>query len=189
MVLICLFHRLDFLPLNSDVWFTRNSGTLQTVLRAIFGVFWLVDGAFKFQPGFVDAFSGMISSAAAGQPSWLSGWFSFWASATSPNPALVVYCTGGLELAIGFCLVVGLLRKLAFTAAFFLSLVIWSVPEGFGGPYGPGSTDIGTGIVYALASVLFLVAMAAFGPSSPSLDSAIEKKWPSWKRLAEIKSD
>jgi nitrite reductase (NO-forming) len=68
-------------------------------------------------------------------------------------------------------------------------LIIWSVPEGFGGPYGPGSTDIGTGIVYALASILFLVAMAAFGPSSLSLDSAIERKWPSWKRLAEIKSD
>jgi nitrite reductase (NO-forming) len=100
----------------------------------------------------------------------------------------VVYCTGGLELAIGFCLIVGLLRKLAFTAAFFLSLIIWSVPEGFGGPYGPGSTDIGTGIVYALASILFLVAMAAFGPSSLSLDSAIERKWPSWKILAEIKS-
>jgi uncharacterized membrane protein YphA (DoxX/SURF4 family) len=73
MVLICPFYHFDFLRLNSDVWFTRNSDALQVVLRVVFGVFWLIDGALKFQPGFVDAFSGMISGAAAGQPSWLSG--------------------------------------------------------------------------------------------------------------------
>jgi nitrite reductase (NO-forming) len=172
-----------------DVWFLRNAPTLNVALRVVFGLFWLIDGALKFQPGFVDAFSDMIAGAAAGQPSWLGGWFSFWASATSSNPALAVYSTGALELAIGVCLVAGLLQKIAYTASFFLSLIIWSVPEGFGGPYGPGSTDVGTGAVYALASVMFLVAMAAFGPSRLSLDFVIERKWPRWKKLAEIRSD
>jgi nitrite reductase (NO-forming) len=172
-----------------DLWFLRNAPTLNVVLRVVFGLFWLIDGALKFQPGFVDAFPDMIAGAAAGQPSWLGGWFSFWASATSSSPALAVYSTGALELAIGVCFVVGLLQKIAYTASFFLSLVIWSVPEGFGGPYGPGSTDVGTGAVYALASVMFLVAMAAFGPSRLSLDFVIERKWPRWKRLAEIRSD
>jgi nitrite reductase (NO-forming) len=177
------------LRIVSDIWFLRNAPALNVVLRVIFGLFWLIDGALKFQPGFVDAFPDMISRAAAGQPSWLGGWFSFWASATSSNPALVVYSTGTLELAIGVCLVIGLLKKIAYTASFFLSLVIWSVPEGFGGTYGPGSTDVGTGAVYALASIMFLVAMAAFGPSRLSLDSAIERKWPRWKSLAEIRRD
>ncbi|MGD1055559.1 MAG: hypothetical protein ABR867_05720 [Nitrososphaerales archaeon] len=174
--------------INSDAWFLRNAAALKVAARVVFGAFWLIDGALKFQPGFVDAFSGMVSDAAAGQPSWLAGWFSFWASATSSNPAFVVYSTGALELAIGVCLVVGLLQKLAFTASFFLSLVIWSVPEGFGGPYGPGSTDVGTGAVYALASVMFLAAMAAFGPSRLSLDFAIGRRWPRWNKLAEFRS-
>ena len=29
-----------------------------------------------------------------------------------------------------------------------MSLVIWSTAEGFGGPYAPGSTDIGAAIIY-----------------------------------------
>ncbi|MGD0476845.1 MAG: hypothetical protein ABSB29_01615 [Nitrososphaerales archaeon] len=169
-----------------DNWFVGNINALKVTLRVLFGMFWLIDGVLKFQPGFVDAFSGTVS--ASGQPGWLVGWFSFWASATSSNLAFFVYSTGVLEVAIGTCLILGLLRKLAYTASFFLSLLIWSVPEGFGGPYGPSSTDIGTGIVYALASLLFLVANAAFGPSRYSLDLQIEKRFPGWKRIAEVKS-
>lgn len=149
-------------------------------------MFWLIDGALKFQPSFVNAISPIVT--ASGQPAWLAGWFSFWASATSSNTAFFVYSTGVLEVAIGTCLILGLMRKLAYTASFFVSLLIWSVPEGFGGPYVPGSTDIGTGIVYALASLLFLVMNATFGPSRYSLDLQIEKRFPGWKKIAEVKS-
>lgn len=176
------------MSLSSDVWILRHAPALKVTFRIVFGIFWLIDGTFKFQPGFVNSFSGMIAGAAGGQPSWLAGWFSFWSSATSSNPALFVYSTGALEIAIGLCLIAGLLQKMAVTGSLLLGLLIWSVPEGFGGPYGPGSTDIGTGVVYALASVLFLIIMAAFGPSRLSLDFAIERKWPPWKKLAEIQS-
>jgi len=176
------------LQLRLDNWFVRNVTMLKVVLRSIFGIFWLIDGLLKFRPGVVEAFPDLVRSAADGQPAWLSGWFSFWASTTSSNPSFFVYSTGLLEVAIGACLILGLLRKLAYTASFFLSLVIWSVPEGFGGPYGPGSTDIGTGIVYSLASVMFLVINAVFGPSRYSLDIQIEKRFPSWKKIAEIRS-
>ncbi|MDG6970868.1 MAG: DoxX family protein [Nitrososphaerota archaeon] len=171
-----------------DNWFVKNIDTLKVALRVVFGMFWLIDGMLKFQPGVVEAFSGMIRDASAGQPAWLSGWFSFWASATSSNPGFFVYSTGALEVALGLCLMFGLLRKVAYTASFFLSLVIWSVPEGFGGPYGPGATDIGTGIVYALASLLFLIVNAFFGPSRYSLDFIIERRLPGWKKIAEIRS-
>lgn len=171
-----------------DSWFVRNISVLKVVLRVVFGVFWLIDGLLKFQPGVVEAFPDMVRSAAVGQPAWLGGWFSFWASTTASNPIFFVYSTGVLEVAIGACLILGLLRKLAYTASFFLSLVIWSVPEGFGGPYGPGSTDIGTGIVYALASLLFIIVNATFGPSRYSLDAKIERRVPSWRKIAEVRS-
>ncbi len=179
---------MQSLQVGLDNWFVRNVSALKVVLRVIFGMFWLIDGALKFQPGLVNVFPDMIRSASDGQPAWLAGWFSFWASTTSSNPAFFVYSTGVLEVTIGACLTLGLLRKLTYTASFFVSLVIWSVPEGFGGPYGPGSTDIGTGIVYALASLLFLMVNAVFGPSRSSLDSQIEKRRPGWKKIAEVRS-
>src|SRR5256886_3031064 len=77
------------------------------------------------------------------------------------------------------------MRKVAYTAGFLLSLIIWSVPEGFGGPYGPSSTDIGTGIIYAFVFLLLMIINATFGPSRGSLDYAIERRWPAWKNASE----
>ncbi|MGI0084211.1 MAG: hypothetical protein ACREBQ_03925 [Nitrososphaerales archaeon] len=171
-----------------DSWFVRHINPLKTSMRVIFGIIWGIDGALKFQPGLVQAYPSMINGIASAQPSWLSGWFSFWASSTSSNPALFIQIQGILELSLATALVLGLLRKIAYTGGFLLSLLIWAVPEGFGGPYGPSSTDIGTGIIYALSFLLLIIVNAAFGPSKLSLDWYIERKWPAWKRIAEIRS-
>jgi len=66
--------------------------------------------------------------------------------------------------------------------------MIWAVPEGFGGPYGTGSTDIGTGIIYAFAFLLLMLLELASTSNEWTLDSRIEKFWPKWKRVAEIKT-
>ena len=94
-----------------DNWFARNLSSLKTIVRIIFGIFWAIDGALKFAPGFVDAFSSMIKDPASGQPALLTGWFSFWASITSSNPAFYVYSTGLVELAIAFGIIFGFMRK------------------------------------------------------------------------------
>jgi hypothetical protein len=42
-------------------------------------------------------------------------------------------------------------------------LIIWSTAEGFGGPYQPGTTDIGTSIMYTfIFASLFLSAASRF---------------------------
>jgi nitrite reductase (NO-forming) len=166
---------------------SQRLGVALVIMRVIFGTFWLIDGYLKLQPGMVQAFPSLIKSVASGQPAWLSGWFSFWENMTASNAAPAVYSIAALELVLGACLVIGLMRKLAYIVSFFYSLIIWSVPEGFGGPYGPGSTDIGTGIVYALVSLLFLLIISIFGPSPYSLDYLIEGKIPGWKKLAEFR--
>lgn len=171
-----------------DNWFVRHVAALKTVMRVVFGVVWALDGALKFQPGVAESLSQMISDAGQGQPSWLQPWFSFWSSAVSGNPVFFAAMIGVVELALAFALVAGFIRKVAYTCGFFLSLVIWSVPEGFGGPYGPSSTDIGTGIIYAFVFLLLLIVNATFGSSRISLDYLIERSWPGWKRLAEIRS-
>jgi thiosulfate dehydrogenase (quinone) large subunit len=61
------------------------------------------------------------------------------------------------ETAIAICLILGVFGNLTNISGFLLSIMIWSTAEGFGGPYMPGSTDIGTAIIYAVTFVgLFL---------------------------------
>jgi uncharacterized membrane protein YphA (DoxX/SURF4 family) len=168
----------------SGNWIVRNVYWLKSFIRIILGIVWLIDGYLKFQPGFVDSFPDLIKSA--GQPAWLQPWFSFWYNVTVGNAAPFVYGIGALEVSLGVTLVLGVLRKLAYTGGLLLSLLIWAVPEGFGGPYGSGSTDIGTGIVYSFVFLSLIMINAMSGPSKYSLDYFIERRLPSWKRVAEF---
>ncbi len=168
-------------------WVVRSVLWLKTLIRVILGIVWLVDGYFKFQPGLVDSFPDMIRAAGDGQPAWLQPWFSFWANTTTGNAALAVYTIGTLELALGIALVLGLLRKIVYLGGIVLSLLIWAVPEGFGGPYGPGSTDIGTGIIYSFVFLSLIIINATYGSSKYSLDYFLEQRSPFWKRLAEFR--
>jgi uncharacterized membrane protein YphA (DoxX/SURF4 family) len=167
-------------------WLVRHSASFKTAFRVIFGLVWLIDGSLKFAPGLLAKFPGMVTSAGQGQPAWLHPWFSFWAAQAAAHPAFWVYTTGTLELALAFCLIFGFLRKIAYLGGIFLSLLIWAVPEGFGGPYGPGATDIGTGVVYALLFLALIVLNASFGASRWSLDYYIERRWPRWGVVAEF---
>jgi len=167
-------------------WLVQHSESLKTAFRVIFGLIWLIDGGLKFSPGLVGKFSGLVTTAGQGQPAWLHPWFSFWASQAAAQPAFWVYTTGTLELALAFCLIFGFLRKIAYLGGILMSLLIWAVPEGFGGPYGPGSTDIGTGVVYALMFVALILFNAGYGPSRWSLDYYIELRWPRWGVVAEF---
>ena len=173
--------------LHPDNWFQRNVLKISRVAAIVFGIIWGLDGFLKFQPGLVSAFSNMVSAAAQGQPAWLFPWFSFWSSQVSANPAVFVYAVGLLELALAFSLILGFMRKIAYGGGFILSLLIWAVPEGFGGAYGPGSTDIGTGIIYAMTFLFLAVLNATHGTNPYTLDAKIEKKVKWWKTLAEIK--
>ena len=165
-------------------WIARNVYWLKSFIRIILGTVWLIDGSLKFQPGFVDSFSGLIKSA--GQPGWLQPWFNFWYNVTVGNAAPFVYGIGILEISLGVALVLGVVRKLAYMGGLILSLLIWAVPEGFGGPYGPGSTDIGTGIAYSFVFLSLIIINAMSGTSKYSLDYLIERRFPSWKRVAEF---
>lgn len=172
------------LQVDLDNWIVRHQDILRSGLRVLFGLIWLIDGSFKFQPGFEQNFAVPNSTS----PSWLNPWFVFWSNQVSGHTALWVYMTGAFEIALGLALIFGLLRKIAYTAGIALSLLIWAVPEGFGTPYGPSSTDIGTGAVYAIALVSLLIFDATFGPGRYSLDGWIQRRWPGWARLSDVRS-
>lgn len=137
----------------STNWRVKGIG----VLRIAFGIIWAIDAWFKWQPGFQNNFVSYLTGALDGQPGLAHAWINFWIRVVQVNPLLFARFEALGETAIAICLILGVFGNLTNIGGFFLSLMIWSTAEGFGGPYMPGSTDIGTAIIYAIAFVgLFL---------------------------------
>lgn len=169
-------------------WWVRHARPLKTTFRLLLGIAWFTNGVLKFTSGFVGSFLTAVQDSQANAPSWLQGWFNFWAAQAGSNATLIVYTVGALETALGVALLLGLGRKVAYLGGVVLALLIWAVPEGFGGPYqiGAGGTDVGTGVIYAIAFLGLIVINATYGPSRWSLDYWIERRLPAWARLAEF---
>jgi nitrite reductase (NO-forming) len=156
-------------------------------LRITFGLIWAIDATFKWMPGFRNAYLDTLKSAGAGQPAWLHPWFQFWYDLQSHNPAAWAYLIATTETGLALALIVGFARKVSYLAGATFTLLIWSVAEGFGGPYHAGSTDIGTAIIYSIAFALLLATSAHVGPTRLCADYYIEQRWPWWCRLAETR--
>jgi thiosulfate dehydrogenase (quinone) large subunit len=131
------------------------------LLRVAFGLIWAIAAWLKWQPQFINSFSEQVSASQEGQPAAIQAWISFWSHLINTNPHLFAYVLASTETAIAVCLIFGLLTNLTCVVSLLLSLGIWSVGEGFGGPYKLGvSTDVGKSLVYALFSGV-LLAIAA----------------------------
>ena len=153
---------------------------MNSFLRILLGVIWCIDGFLKFYSGFAGSFESDLVATQQSAPSWLQGWFTFWVNVTTANPTAVVYSVGVFELLLGVALILGFMRKFAYALGVVLALMIWAIPEGFGGLYTitPQTTDIGTGILYAFALTGLILINAAHGPSRISVDYLIERKVP-----------
>lgn len=170
-------------------WWARHIQPLNSLLRILLGIVWIVDGTYKFYSGFAGSFLTQLQGNQAANPSWLNGWFQFWINVTTPNPTAVVYTVGFFELAIGVAMVLGFMRKIVYSGGVVLALLIWSIGEGFGGIFQtvtPLTTDVGTGIIYAFALFGLIMINAAQGVSRYSLDYYIERRFPAWARVAEF---
>ncbi|MFL5657992.1 MAG: hypothetical protein ACJ8CB_27900 [Ktedonobacteraceae bacterium] len=136
------------------------------ISRIIFGLVYAVAAVLKWQPQFQNTFVDQVSAAKAGQPASIQAWISFWTNFVSLNPVLFARIEATTESALALFLILGIFSNLTSIVGIVLSLGIWSIPEGFGGPYMPGqSTDIGTALPYAIlfAVLLFLSAGRYYG--------------------------
>jgi thiosulfate dehydrogenase (quinone) large subunit len=131
------------------------------ILRIAFGLIWGIDAWLKWQPAFQNTFVDQVSAAKDGQPALIQQWISFWSAFVSVNPLLFARLEASTETALAIFLVFGVFSNLTSVVGMFLSLGIWAVPEGFGGPYVPGhSTDVGTALPYAMLFALLLMTSA-----------------------------
>ncbi len=64
-----------------------------------------------------------------------------------------------------------------------MSLMIWSTAEGFGGPYGERSTDVGTSVIYVLVFVGLLILYRIQSQTPFTLDSHLRRRFPDWPRM------
>jgi len=162
-----------------------SAGWTGTIVRVIFGVIFGIDAYLKWLPGYRKTYVSQLKSVAHGQPSWLHSWFHFWINIQSSAPTLFAVLTGIAETSLALCLLLGMARRFGYTVGAIYSLLIWGVGEGFGGPYAAGSTDVGTGIVYAL----LFVTLLAFAPPARrerlSVDRFLVPRWHWWRFLAE----
>ncbi len=130
------------------------------VLRIILGVIWAINAWLKWQPDFIQNFTGYLDDAAKDQPPAVVSWINFWQGIVQVNPTAFAIMVALLETALAICLILGLFSNASYVGGAMLSLIIWSVAEGFGGPYGPGSTDIGAAIIYVPAFIALFLASA-----------------------------
>jgi nitrite reductase (NO-forming) len=155
-----------------------------TLLRMGFGVIWAVDASLKWQPAFQANFQQILSGVAKGQPGFLNWWFGLWQFVVSGRAPIFGIMTASTETYLALALLTGFARKFTYTVGILYGLFVWSVAEGFGGPYMPGTTtDVGAAIIYSLLFIaLLLVDAGRF-----SVDHVIEKKIPAWRWISEFR--
>lgn len=130
-------------------------------LRIAFGVMWAIDAFLKWLPSFGQhTLMAALDEASGGQPPLVRGWIGGWMQLISVDPASFGTLLALAETAIAIGLLSGALTTAVCAGGGALALMIWSTGEGFGGPYGDGTTDIGASPVYALVFALLAVVGA-----------------------------
>jgi uncharacterized membrane protein YphA (DoxX/SURF4 family) len=152
-------------------------------LRILFGLVWIVDAAFKFEPAFYRGLLTFIMSKDAGEPTWLNFWFHTWYRFIGLNPTFFAALIIIIEVAIALSLLLGIARRINYLLAAVFMFLVWGVGEAFGGPYVAGTTDINAGFIYVLLFLLLYVADGLVAPSW-SLDPLIEKHISWWSKIA-----
>lgn len=131
--------------------------------RVMFGFLWAWDAFFKLHPYFITHMVAFISGAEAGQPGWIVAYQQAWVAViTHTSPLLMGIMSAFTEVALAWSLLTGKLMRIFLPIGFVFSLMIWSTAEGFGGPYGNGSTGtpgnmFGNAVIYALIFAYFMV--------------------------------
>ena len=92
----------------------RNATSLKSIARIVFGLIWLTDAFFKFQPEFAQSLPDLVKEGATSQPSWLSGWFNIWVQQTTANPVFWAYLIAFTEFGLAISLIFGFMRKIGY---------------------------------------------------------------------------
>ena len=161
----------------------RSPGSRVAGLRLLVGAIVAVDASLQFLPGAPPQVAYLLVVGAGQDQPTISWWFSYWAGVIGGDPGLWWYGTGILTAALATCLILGVARRLAYVVGFLFGLMLWAVPNGFGGPYAAPNTDVGAGLLYAVLFLMLLQMDSVSGPARWTGDAALERRWPGWRWL------
>ena len=149
--------------------------------RIGFGLIWLVDAGFKWQPVFLSKFVSYLSgNLSASQPAWVNAWINFWIETVRVDPKLFAYLVALGETVIALAFLFGIGVRLFAVLGSALSLIIWSTGEAFGGLYTTGATDIGAAILYVGGFALLAMTQSGY---ALGLDGRLGLNGWSWRKV------
>ncbi|TME80885.1 MAG: hypothetical protein E6I47_08540 [Chloroflexi bacterium] len=126
-----------------------------------FGVIWLIDGVLEWQPADFHNFLQLITAMSQGQPAPLGAVISAGQAVVAINPTLANGLLAALETAVGLSLITNMLSRWALGISVLLAALIWVFGQGLGMVFMAGSTDVQSGPLYVLASLMLLRALPA----------------------------
>jgi nitrite reductase (NO-forming) len=130
-------------------------------VRIIFGVIWLIDGLLQWQPANFHNFLQLITAVGQGQPAPLAAVIAVGQAVAAVNPILANGLLAALETAIGISLITNVLSRWALGISALLAVAIWVFGQGLGMVFMAGVTDIQSGPLYVLVSLMLLKALPA----------------------------
>jgi hypothetical protein len=142
--------RAQAVPWRLDSWVT---------VRIVFGVIWLVDGLLEWQPADFHNLLQLITAVGQGQPAPLAAVINVGQAVVAINPILANALLAALETAIGLSLITNTLSRWALRISLPLATVIWVFGQGLGMVFMPGATDIQSGPLYVLVTLMLLKAL------------------------------
>ena len=129
--------------------------------RIAFGVIWLIDGVLEWQPADFHNFLQLITAMSQGQPAPLGAVISAGQAVVAINPTLANGLLAALETAVGLSLITNMLSRWALGISVLLAALIWVFGQGLGMVFMAGSTDVQSGPLYVLVSLMLLRALPA----------------------------
>jgi hypothetical protein len=128
-------------------------------VRIAFGVIWLIDGVLEWQPADFHNFLQLITAMSQGQPAPLAAVINAGQVVAAVNPIMANALLAALETAIGLSLITNVLSRWALRISVLLAVMIWVFGQGLGMVFMPGATDIQSGPLYVLVSLMLLKAL------------------------------
>src|ERR1700686_2023897 len=129
-----------------------------TSIRIAFGVIWLIDGVLEWQPADFHNFAQLITAMSQGQPAPLGAVISAGQAVVAINPTLANALLAALETAVGLSLITNTLSRWALRTSALLAALIWVFGQGLGMVFMAGATDVQSGPLYVLVSLMLLRA-------------------------------
>ena len=130
-------------------------------IRIAFGVIWLIDGVLEWQPADFHNFLQLITAMSQGQPGPLGAVISAGQAVVAINPTLANGVLAALETAVGLSLITNTLSRWALRISVLLAVLIWVFGQGLGMVFMAGATDVQSGPLYVLVSLMLLRALPA----------------------------